>query len=85
MWYRGGMYEAFKKHWRKVAGVFCITLGLFALVTPLTPGSWLVFVGAEMLGIGFLSRDNVFRHLNRLKEWWSKSKENTSFSPEQKK
>ncbi len=37
-----------------VLGVFCLLFGLFALVTPFTPGSWLVFVGLELLGLTFL-------------------------------
>lgn len=44
---------------KKIAGVILIILGLLALVTPLTPGAWLIFVGAEMLGIGLLSRDRL--------------------------
>ena len=35
-------------------GVICIIVGLFALVTPLTPGAWLILVGMELLGLGFL-------------------------------
>jgi len=41
---------------KTIAGIACIILGFLALVTPLTPGSWLIFVGAEILGIRFLSR-----------------------------
>jgi uncharacterized membrane protein HdeD (DUF308 family) len=36
---------------RLLIGILCIALGLLALVTPLTPGSWLVFVGLEFIGI----------------------------------
>ena len=36
-------------------GLLFITLGLLALVTPLTPGSWLVFVGLEFIGIRILA------------------------------
>lgn len=38
-------------HWRVTIGVLCIILGLTAFFTPLTPGSWLVFVGLELLGV----------------------------------
>lgn len=38
-------------HWRVTVGVLCIILGLTAFFTPLTPGSWLVFVGLELLGV----------------------------------
>ncbi len=40
-------------------------LGLLALITPLTPGSWLIFVGAEMLGFELI-------YWKRIKEWWSR-------------
>lgn len=35
---------------RKIIGVVFIILGILALVTPFTPGSWLVFVGFGLLG-----------------------------------
>ncbi len=37
-----------------IVGVVCILVGLFALVTPLTPGAWLILVGMELLGLSFL-------------------------------
>lgn len=36
-------------------GLLFVLLGLLALVTPLTPGSWLVFVGLELLGVRILT------------------------------
>ena len=36
---------------KKLLGVLLMVLGLLALLTPLTPGSWLIFVGAELLGV----------------------------------
>lgn len=39
---------------KKILGAVLLTLGVLALVTPLTPGSWLIFVGLELLGLGFL-------------------------------
>jgi hypothetical protein len=39
---------------KKVLGVILIIIGLFALVTPLTPGSWLALIGMELLGIHFV-------------------------------
>jgi hypothetical protein len=32
-------------------GFVLIAVGFFALVTPFTPGSWLIFVGLEMVGV----------------------------------
>lgn len=50
---------------KKLLGVLLILVGLLALVTPFTPGSWLVFVGLELLGIRFL-------FWAKIKEWWKK-------------
>ncbi|MHC4265153.1 MAG: hypothetical protein ACYSUK_04380 [Planctomycetota bacterium] len=36
---------------KKIIGVILILIGLFALVTPFTPGSWLALIGLEMLGL----------------------------------
>ncbi|MEK7630001.1 MAG: hypothetical protein AAB432_01280 [Patescibacteria group bacterium] len=39
---------------KKIIGVLLIIIGLLALVTPFTPGSWLIFVGSELIGIRIL-------------------------------
>jgi hypothetical protein len=44
---------------KKIVGAFLVLFGLFALVTPLTPGAWLAIIGLEMLGWGFIWRDHV--------------------------
>ena len=36
---------------KKVIGVILIIIGLAALFTPLTPGSWLALIGMELLGV----------------------------------
>ena len=46
-----------KRVLRIVVGVFLLILGLAALFTPLTPGSWLALVGLEFLGLRVLLRD----------------------------
>ena len=69
---------------RKVAGAGLLVLGILALFTPLTPGSWLIFVGAEMLGIGILSRENFFKQQGRLRDWWRGRKEGSGTSQEGK-
>lgn len=53
-----------KKIARIVIGTILIVLGLAALLTPLTPGSWLALVGLEVLGLRVLLRD-------RLRAWAS--------------
>lgn len=52
----------------KILGVICILLGLFALVTPFTPGSWLILVGLELLGLGFLIP-------KKIRGYWEKTKD----------
>ena len=37
-----------------ILGIVLILIGLFALLTPLTPGSWLALIGLEILGIRIL-------------------------------
>ena len=44
---------------RNTLGALAILIGLFALFTPLTPGSWLIIVGAELLGVRLLFADRI--------------------------
>lgn len=53
---------------RVLIGVLCIVLGLLALVTPLTPGSWLVFVGLEFIGFRLALWHKIL-------DWWRGRKE----------
>ena len=39
---------------RNTIGVVLVILGLLALVTPVTPGSWLIPIGLEILGLRIL-------------------------------
>jgi hypothetical protein len=48
--------EPYKKT-KKVLGAIFVIVGILALITPFTPGSWLAFVGLELLGIRFLLLD----------------------------
>lgn len=48
---------------KKLLGILFVFLGLFALITPLTPGSWLALIGIELLGIRFL-------FIDKLTAWW---------------
>lgn len=43
-----------KKIVKKILGIILIVLGLFALFTPFSPGSWLALIGLEILGIRVL-------------------------------
>ena len=44
---------------KKIIGIFLILFGLVALFTPLTPGSWLVLIGLELLGLRILLFDKL--------------------------
>ena len=48
-------YLGNKPKLKKVIGVILILIGLVALLTPLTPGSWLALIGLELLGVRLLS------------------------------
>ena len=50
---------------KKTLGIILICWGIFALLTPFTPGSWLAFVGLELLGIELL-------FLQKIKAWFRK-------------
>jgi len=39
---------------RILLGILLIILGVLALLTPLTPGSWLALIGLEILGLRIL-------------------------------
>lgn len=59
---------------KKIIGVILIIIGLVALVTPLTPGSWLALIGLELLGWRILLYD-------KLKFWKKKPNSNSSDLP----
>jgi uncharacterized protein YqgC (DUF456 family) len=44
---------------KKTIGILLIIIGLLALVTPFTPGSWLIFVGLEFFGFRMLLWDKI--------------------------
>ena len=46
---------------KKAVGIVLILVGLVALVTPLTPGSWLAIIGLELLGIRILFFDKFLK------------------------
>jgi sulfite exporter TauE/SafE len=50
-----------KKILRIVVGIVLILLGLVALFTPFTPGSWLAVFGLEFLGLRVLLRNWLCR------------------------
>lgn len=50
---------------KRIGGVILIIIGFLALVTPLTPGAWLMFVGLELIGVRLAAWD-------KLKVWFQK-------------
>lgn len=54
---------------KKMLGALLMLVGLLALVTPLTPGAWLIFVGLELLGFRMAAWEKVKIWLLRL---WKK-------------
>jgi len=49
---------------KKIIGILLIVIGLLALITPFTPGAWLIFVGLELFGFRILFWDKI-------KAWFS--------------
>ncbi|MBI2637795.1 MAG: hypothetical protein HYW88_02745 [Candidatus Sungbacteria bacterium] len=57
---------------KKTIGAILVLVGLAALVTPLSPGSWLAIIGLELLGVRVLFFD-------KLKFWnWKKKEQEPS-------
>ena len=56
-----------------IVGVICIVWGIIALVTPLTPGAWLIFVGLEIFGYRILFWEKTKLWLKtKAVVWWQK-------------
>jgi len=45
---------------RTVVGVILVVLGFLALVTPFSPGSWLILIGLEFLGLRILLENRLW-------------------------
>lgn len=57
---------------KKVLGIILIILGLAALVTPFTPGSWLAFIGLELLGIRIVAQEKTEELLARAQRFFER-------------
>jgi len=44
---------------KKIIGGILVVLGILALLTPLTPGSWLIPIGLEMIGVPLVFWDKA--------------------------
>ncbi len=61
MYERFNNYTALRPRLRKIAGWSLVVFGFLALVTPLTPGGLLFFVGLEVLGLRIIFVEKVKR------------------------
>jgi hypothetical protein len=57
--------SAEKQKYKKIIGVVFIIIGFTALLTPFTPGSWLIFTGLGILGFKMLWWDKIKSRLKR--------------------
>ncbi len=52
-------YTLTRPRLKKAVAWFLVIFGFFALITPLTPGGLLFFVGLELLGLRFVFTDKI--------------------------
>ena len=57
-------YTAGMQILKRIGGVLLIIIGFIALVTPFTPGAWLMFVGLELIGVRLAIWDKIKARLN---------------------
>lgn len=74
MFERFQAYSVEKPRLRKFIGWALVVYGFIALITPLSPGGLLFFVGLELLGLRFIGTD-------KLKQFLSKKKPSPSITP----
>ena len=55
---------------RVVIGIFLVLLGLIIHLIPLVPGSWVIFIGLEILGIRLMVQDKLKLLCGRT--WWGR-------------
>ncbi len=75
-----------RKYFKKALGIVLIILGFLALITPCSPGSWLILVGLELLGLRFLLEDKLpaflkVSHKGRFRNLLNKIKRKRSNKP----
>jgi protein-S-isoprenylcysteine O-methyltransferase Ste14 len=69
---------------RKIVGIILILIGLFALFTPLTPGSWLAILGLELVGIRLAFVEKIKLHLKKRTPFWKSEVKPEIITPEKK-
>ncbi len=68
MYERFDSYSTTRPRLRKIIGWTLVVVGFLALVTPLTPGGVLFFLGLELLGIRTVGAEKFKRFVRRAKE-----------------
>lgn len=63
---------------KKTLGIFLVLLGFLALLTPFTPGSWLVLIGLEILGLRLIFLDTLKVRISVWREKFRTSKSHGS-------
>lgn len=75
------IYQTFlQSRFRKPVAIVLIVIGFLALVTPFTPGSWLAFIGLELLGWRFLFPRRYMNKIRRKLGWKEKEEEDRTGS-----
>jgi len=65
MYERFNSYSTTRPRLRKIVGWALVVVGFLALVTPLTPGGILFFLGLELLGLREIATDKMKRLFRR--------------------
>ena len=70
---RKGINICTRVRMRKIFGIIFIVLGFLALIMPLTPGAWLIFVGLELLGFTLIN--------DKIRGWWKRLRNKDTENP----
>ncbi len=80
------MNDSMRTVLKKSLGIIFIVLGFLALITPFSPGSWLILVGLEILGLRLLLERKLSsvlkeKHRKKLADLKHKAKRFFGFGP----
>ncbi|MFB0555934.1 MAG: PGPGW domain-containing protein [Phycisphaerae bacterium] len=69
-----------RRTFRIILGIVLIILGIFAALTPFSPGSWLALIGLEILGLRILFQRKLLswtprKYRGRVRNLFKKRKE----------
>jgi hypothetical protein len=54
-----------RPRFKKILAILLIGIGIFSLLTPFTPGSWLLLVGIELLGWRLVFFDKINEYFTK--------------------